>query len=46
MYAIFEKAVKENLVGFGSAITVIFLLFVLIITFTQRYLVEKRVHYS
>ena len=46
MYAIFEKAVKENQVGFGSAITVIFLLFVLIITFTQRYLVEKRVHYS
>jgi len=46
MYAIFEKAVKENLVGFGSAITVVFLGFVLIITFTQRYVVEKRVHYS
>lgn len=46
MYAIFEKAVKENLVGFGSAITIVFLGFVLIITFTQRYLVEKRVHYS
>ena len=46
MYAIFEKAVKENQVGFGSAITIIFLLFVLVITFTQRYLVEKRVHYS
>jgi len=46
MYAIFEKAVKENLVGFGSAITIVFLGFVLIITFTQRYVVEKRVHYS
>ncbi len=45
MYAIFEKAVRENLVGFGSAITVVFLGFVLVITFTQRYLVEKRVHY-
>jgi multiple sugar transport system permease protein len=45
MYAIFEKAVKENLVGFGSAITIVFLAFVLIITFTQRYVVEKRVHY-
>ena len=46
MYAIFEKAVKENLVGFGSAITIVFLFFVLLITFTQRFLVEKRVHYS
>ncbi len=46
MYAIFEKAVRENLIGFGSAITMIFLAFVLVITFTQRYLVEKRVHYS
>ena len=45
MYAIFEKAVRENLVGFGSAITIVFLGFVLVITFTQRYLVEKRVHY-
>ena len=46
MYAIFEKAIRENLVGFGSAITVVFLIFVLIITFSQRYLVERRVHYS
>ncbi len=45
MYAIFEKAVRENLVGFGSAITIVFLGFVLVITFTQRHLVEKRVHY-
>ena len=45
MYAIFEKAVRENLVGFGSAITIVFLGFVLVITFTQRYLVEKKVHY-
>lgn len=46
MYAIFEKAVKHNMVGMGSAIVVIFLLFVLVLTFTQRYLVERRVHYS
>ncbi len=45
MYAIYEKAVRENLVGFGSAITVVFLIFVLIITLSQRYLVERRVHY-
>jgi multiple sugar transport system permease protein len=45
MYAIFEKAIRENLVGFGSAVTIVFLGFVLIITFTQRYIVEKRVHY-
>ncbi|MBT3661769.1 MAG: sugar ABC transporter permease, partial [Rhodospirillaceae bacterium] len=45
MYAIFEKAIRENLVGFGSAITIVFLGFVLIITLSQRYLVERRVHY-
>ena len=45
MYAIFEKAIRENLVGFGSAITIVFLGFVLVITLSQRYLVERRVHY-
>ncbi len=46
MYAIYEKAIRENLVGMGSAITIIFLIFVLVLTFTQRYMVERRVHYS
>lgn len=46
MYAIYEKAVKHNMVGMGSAVVVVFLAFVLILTFTQRYLVERRVHYS
>lgn len=46
MYAIYEKAIQQNLMGMGSAITVVFLLFVLILTMVQRYLVEKRVHYS
>jgi len=32
--------------GMGSAITVVFLGFVLILTFVQRHLVERRVHYS
>ncbi len=46
MYAIYEKAIKHNLIGIGAAITVVFLAFVLILTFLQRWLVEKRVHYS
>lgn len=46
MYAIYEKAIKQNLMGMGSAITIVFLIFVLILTFAQRHLVERRVHYS
>ena len=46
MYAIFEKGIKENLVGIGAAITILFLGFVFILTFMQQRLVEKRVHYS
>ena len=46
MYAIYEKAIQQNLMGMGSAITVVFLVFVLLLTFGQRYLVERRVHYG
>ena len=46
MYAIYEKAIQHNLMGMGSAITIAFLAFVLILTFAQRHLVERRVHYS
>ena len=46
MYAIFEKGIKQNLIGIGASITIIFLIFVMMITLVQRYLVEKRVHYS
>ena len=46
MYAIYEKAIKQNLMGIGAAITVVFLAFVLILTLIQRKLVERRVHYS
>jgi len=46
MYAIYEKAIQQNLMGMGSAITVVFMCFVLILTMVQRYLVERRVHYS
>jgi len=45
MYAIYEKAIQQSLVGIGSAITVVFVIFVMILTFAQRYLVERRVHY-
>lgn len=46
VYAMFEKGIKQNLVGMGSAITVVFLAFVLAITITQVYFVNRRVHYS
>lgn len=46
LYAIYEKAIQQNLMGIGAAITVVFLGFVLILTLIQRYLVERRVHYT
>ena len=46
MFAIYEKGIKQNLLGTGAAITVIFLLFVVVITLIQRWLVERRTHYS
>ncbi len=46
MFAIYEKAIQQNLMGIGAAITVVFLTFVLLLTLAQRWLVEKRVHYS
>ncbi len=45
VYAMFEKGVKQNLIGMGSAITIVFLAFVLMITLTQVYFVNRRVHY-
>lgn len=46
VYAMFDKGIRQNLVGVGSAITIIFLGFVLALTLTQIYLVNRRVHYS
>lgn len=46
MYAIFEKAIRQNLIGAGAAITVVFLMFVMLLTLAQRWFVERRVHYS
>lgn len=46
MFAIYEKGIKQNLLGTGAAITVIFLLFVLVITLIQRWLIDRRTHYS
>lgn len=45
MYAIYEKGVEQNLIGIGSAITMLFLVFVMMITVIQRWLVERKVHY-
>lgn len=46
VYAMFEKGIKQNLIGIGSTITVIFLLFVLALTLSQVYFVNRNVHYS
>jgi multiple sugar transport system permease protein len=46
VYAMFEKGIRQNLVGIGSAITIVFLAFVLALTVTQVYFVNRRVHYS
>ena len=46
MFAIYEKAIQQNLMGIVAAITVIFLAFVMCITVAQRWLIEKRTHYS
>ena len=46
VYAMYEKGVLHNLLGLGSAITVVFLVFVLAITLTQVYFINRRVHYS
>ena len=46
MFAIYEKAIQQNLIGIGAAITVLFLIFVMLLTLAQRWLVERRVHYS
>lgn len=46
MFAIFEKGVQQNLIGIGSAITMLFLVFVMILTVIQRWLVERKVHYG
>ncbi len=46
MFAIFEKGVQQNLIGIGSAITMLFLVFVMVLTVIQRWLVERKVHYG
>lgn len=45
MFAIYEKAIQQNLMGIGAAITVVFMGFVLCLTLLQRWLVERRTHY-
>ncbi|MDJ1008868.1 MAG: sugar ABC transporter permease [Paracoccaceae bacterium] len=46
MFAIYEKAIQQNLMGIGAAITMIFLVFVMVLTLIQRWLVERRTHYG
>ena len=46
MFAIYEKAIQQNLMGVGAAITMVFLVFVMTLTLIQRWLVEKRTHYA
>lgn len=44
MFAIYEKAIQQNLMGIGAAIIIVFLGFVMILTLIQRWLVERRTH--
>ncbi|MEM9146983.1 MAG: hypothetical protein AAGC57_12370 [Pseudomonadota bacterium] len=44
LFAIFEKGEKEDLIGIGAAITIVFLIFVLLVALMQNDLVERRVH--
>ena len=46
MFAIYEKGISQNLVGIGAAITVLFLVFVMILTLIQRRITERKVHYA
>jgi len=46
MFVIFEKGIKQNLIGLGAAITMIFLVFVLFMTVIQYWFVNRRTHYS
>ena len=46
MFAIYEKAIQQNLMGIGAAITVVFLFFVMFLTLIQRWLVERKAHYA
>ena len=46
MFAIYEKAVKQNLVGIGAAITVLFLFLVMAVSLAQRWWIERRTHYA
>ncbi|MFQ6549412.1 carbohydrate ABC transporter permease [Aestuariibius sp. 2305UL40-4] len=45
LFAIYEKAIQQNLMGIGAAITVVFLFFVMLVTLAQRWLIERRTHY-
>lgn len=46
LFAIYEKAIQQNLVGIGAAITVLFLILVMGLTVLQRRVLDKRVHYG
>ena len=46
MFALYEKGVQQNLIGIGSAITVVFLGFVMLVTVLQRRLIDRRTHYG
>lgn len=46
LVAMYEKGIRENLMGMGAAIAMIFLAFVVIATLIQQHIVEKRAHYA
>lgn len=46
LFAMFEKGIRENLVGIGAAIAMIFLAFVVIATLIQKHVLERKAHYA
>ena len=46
MFAIYEKGIQQNLMGIAAAITILFLAFVMFLTLVQRWIVERKVHYT
>ena len=46
MFAIYDKGIVQNLVGIGAAITVLFLVLVMVLTTLQHRHLDRKVHYT
>lgn len=46
LFAMYEKGIRENLIGIGAAIAMIFLAFVVLTTLIQQRILDKKAHYA